>query len=177
MLTLVLCVVLSIYFTSVQGIVVRIQDDNTVKANGEPKVVFAPDLLTVQADPPDGAFSPSALGLYLAPNSPTAVLFYTITYNLIGSTDIPEPLNYPTYDTNVRFDGINVAKGYVTAAPTTFVSFNTTPYVHLTTPYGKGRNIKVVVIAVDFDTIRDEWTRSQEYEFNYVVEASDRPKR
>jgi len=156
---------------------VRIQDDSTVLENGDPKVVYAPDLLTIAADPPDGAFSPAALGLFLAPNSPTAVLFYTVTYNLLDVKELPEPLNFPTYDTNLRFDGIDVDGGFVKADPNTLVSFNTTPYVHLTTPYGKGRNIVVVAIAVDFDTVRDEWTRSDEYTFNYVVEASDRPER
>lgn len=148
---------------------IRIKDDTTLQ--------YSSNFLTIYADPPTGAFSPAALGLFLQANSKTAIIFYTISYNLVGESALPLYNNFPIYNTFIKFDAIDRINNIVIGAPNTYVAYNTTPYIHLITPYGKGRNIKIVAIAVDHDSIRDIWYKSNEYVYDYIVEAAERPKR
>lgn len=164
------CVVytLLLQFSLVSGAAVRISEDSSGPYNE--------DYITVAADPPSGTFSPSALGMYVESNVKDAIIFYTVSYNLEGEEAPPSDDNYPMYDNEQRFNGIDAENAIVTDTPNTYVAFNNTPYIHIDTPFGKGRNVRVIIIAVGYDSIRDEWSRSQELTFHYVVEASDRPK-
>lgn len=156
--------VLLLYFLiSTHASIVRIQND--------PNLRYTPGELTIAVDPPDGFESPTGLGVFVQASTPTAIIFYTISWAVLGFTDIPEA--YPEYDEFYQFDTIDKENAIVINT-TTYVAFNNTPYVHIDTPYNKARNVRLRVIAVDVD-IDGDYFRSDEYFFNYIVEGSDRP--
>ena len=163
---LMLALLFSSLYVTTMAAVIAIVNDTTL--------VYAHDKLTIAVDPPSGFSAPSALGVFAQSNSPTAIIFYTITWNVAGSSIPPEP-TYPMYDPVTKYAGIDKVNGVVYESPTTYVCFNTTPYIHLTTPYGMGRLIKVVLVAIDYDSDRLIYSRSQQYVLDYAVEASARP--
>lgn len=166
---LLLAVVLLLSFSSSQGqVLTRVQDDASLR--------YVPGELTLLVDPPTGAFSPTALGVFAQATSPTAILFYTIQWAVLGDTVVP--VSYPQYNTISKMSGFVQTSDGLTLVPntTTYVAYNNTPYIHINTPYAKGRNVVVCIIAVDWDIVEEEYFRSAEYKFDYIVEATDRQK-
>ena len=171
MILLCFSVIIALFVSGTNGATTRISEDSIFTEKQELSLLN----LTVAIDPPSGFFSPSSLGVFVRSNSPTAIVFYTITWNIVDSAEPPTEENWPVYNRLTRFGGIDVANGYITDDPNTLVAFNNTPYIHLTTPFGKGRNIRLHYIAVDYNEERDVWTKSPEYISDYIVENSDRP--
>jgi len=128
---LLLCLPLQTYCA-----IIRIQSDTSLR--------YTVGELTIAVDPPDGFESPTGLGAFAQASTPTAIVFYTLSWALLGFTDIPD--SYPEYDEVLQFGTIDKENAIVVNT-TTYVAFNSTPYVHINTPYNKNwNNINKVIL-------------------------------
>ena len=100
-------------------------------------------------DPPDGSFSPAALGLFVRSNKDTAKIYYE--FEDVYTQIVPDPT--------------------LASAFTTW----TTPYVHLATPFGATRNRSITIVAVWFDYWTQSLVRSEQVSLRFIVEADARP--
>jgi len=105
--------------------------------------------LNLFIDPPDGSFSPCALGLFVRSNKDTAQIYYE--FEDVYTQVVAEP-----------------------SIASAFTTWNA-PYIHLNTPFGATRNRSVTIIAVWWDYSQQKFVRSNSMALHYIVEADARP--
>lgn len=158
---IILTSIFSILLCKTLSQIIQIIDDNKLTTNLVP--------LSILVDPPSGHLSPTGLGLFARASDINATIFYTIAWSVQGSTDVM-PIQ-PTWNKATKMNGIN--NGIVTGTNTYAIGYNT-PYIQITTPYGMGRNVAVVMIAIGYSQQHLEYYRSGLKTLYYFVEAAGR---
>lgn len=143
---------------------------SSVSIKQDPNIAISSTLFLV-FDPPNGAFSPTAMGLFAMASVAGARIYYTVY-----CSDLECPKNVPA-DRIKECDAVNGiwVESEFSCHPTLQSPSLTVdnPYIQLDTPFLASRNRTVAIIAIAAEGVG--FAKTVQYDLFYYVEASDRP--
>jgi hypothetical protein len=147
-----------------------LETSSTVSIKQDPNIPMSSTLFLI-FDPPDGASTPTAMGLFAMASIPTARVYYTVyCSDLECPKGVPADRIKECEDVNGIWNEADFSCHPTIQSPS--LTFEN-PYIQLNTPFLASRNRTVAIIAIAAEGVG--FAKTVQYDLFYYVEAGDRP--